>query len=161
MPTTPMLGRSKAFVYVKAHTGTPTAFAGGDKATGINQIRLTVNKQEIEADAYDYSAVVKLAGATDVQLAINQYFDPNDTHLRRIFDAFANNTTVDVLVVNGTEPNAGVKNFYVVGTYNVTQAPFFEGGPQDPANSPITLSIADGTSLTISKDLTSISSVSL
>ncbi|MCX7689048.1 MAG: hypothetical protein N2045_13880 [Fimbriimonadales bacterium] len=168
MPTTPKTGRSQYHIYIKTHTTTPTAFVAADKATGINAVSFQVSQNEIEADAYDYVAAVKLGASTNITLQVSQYFDPNDVHLIRVFDAFksavatpSNPTLVDVLVVNGDAPATGAKNFYVAGTYRVTQAPFSEGGPDQVANSSVQLVLADGASATIDKNLTSLTGLLL
>lgn len=135
-------------MYAKAHTGTPAAFAAGDKVSGLMEVTTTATSETFDWSTYDQLATFRVADLKDSQITATIVADPDDTSQGVFRTAYASaERIVDVLIVRGDAPAASASNIVTYGTYVISEFSYDQPLP-GVVQSNVTLDVADGATYT-------------
>lgn len=156
-----IFGAQNTKVYVKTASPTPTAFTS---ANLIPQGILTEVAPELSGESVEYETYAsinrsRIASSRDFSLTLTLTYDPNDTALDKLINAFnSQDRLLDVLLVVGDEPKTGAKNLAVYGRMAVESI-----SVNTPSRNIVTvraqLRLADGATLVLARDVTAFPSL--
>lgn len=153
----PILGATNVHVYAKTPGATPAAFATGDliPQNMLQEVSAEVSGESLTFDTFATLAVSRIPTTKDFSLTLRLVYDPNDAAKTKFLNAFNSaSQLIDVLLVIGQPPNTGAKNLCIYGRMLVEAfSPTTEA--KAVVTQQVTLRLADGATLTIAENVTS------